>query len=146
MGPDTTVSSAWSARARRIVQHGAAQRAMPWYQDLLSVPFCAGGDDPAVGLDCWGQAAEIARRLGLELPIPGRSAQGLCWLGPSWECATAAGDLLGSDLEGMGSPTHVSTLVDPGRHLVLTCSERSGAFAVPSWTIAHLVGVWRAQP
>lgn len=38
------------------------------YDDLVGVPYVSGGRDPKKGLDCWGLAAELYRRQGIQLP------------------------------------------------------------------------------
>lgn len=153
-GPDTLLSAGWSAGERTEsevspVRAGAQTRSWPHtvpFRDLLGVPFIEGGDDPRRGLDCWGQAAEIARRLGLRLPIPGREEDGLTMVGTRWEDADRVGDLIGSDPGKIGVATHVSTVVDINHHLVLSCSENSGPFVVPASMIGRVICVRRPAP
>jgi len=154
-GPETTLICAWSpggaamgsgADPGRRAAPGASEARRVRFLDLLGVPFERGGDDPATGLDCWGQAAEINRRLGKRLPEPGRSAGGLQVVGTRAEDATMLGDLVCSDLEGTGEPSHVSVLVDLDRRLALSCSENGGPFAVPVGMLGKVVRILRAKP
>lgn len=117
------------------------------WQDLLSVPFLADGDDPSVGLDCWGQAREIARRAGIPFPDVGKR--------PTAEAALHAaafrrvmrwdevGDVLVSDPLNRGYVTHVSTVVDIDQGLALSTSERAGPFCWPIHRVHYELGVWR---
>lgn len=118
------------------------------YEDLLAVPFLAGGDDPAVGLDCYGQAREINRRLGRVLPAlgmgrptPETSAHGVAAL-VRVEYPPEVGDLLLDDPEGLGYPSHVSTVVRPG--WALSVSAKHGrAYCWPLGRVRSRCGIWR---
>lgn len=118
------------------------------WQDLLAVPFLAGGDDPAAGLDCWGQARIVNARIGLALPDLSRAR-------PTREDtelgmralvriahADRIGDMLFADPLGLGYPSHVSTVVVPGR-TALSTSERHGPYAWPLHRVPCALGHWR---
>lgn len=124
-------------------------QAVPW-EDLLAVPFLAGGDDPSVGLDCYGQAREINRRLGRNLPdlgairpTPDASAEGVSSL-VRLEGPIEVGDLLLDDPERLGYPSHVTTVVRPGWGL--SVSARHGrAYCWPLSRVLYRCGIWRAR-
>lgn len=41
----------------------------PWIQDLVGVPYVAGGDSPETGFDCYGLMRYVLKRArGVELP------------------------------------------------------------------------------
>jgi hypothetical protein len=114
------------------------------WEDLLRVPFLEGGDDPAIGLDCWGQAREIARRKGTPFPAerPDPREPGEFERVVRWE---EVGDLLTSDPTARGFVSHVSTVVDVARGLALSTSVRAGAFCWPIHRVHHEMGVYRLR-
>jgi len=117
------------------------------WQDLLGVPFLLGGDDPAVGLDCWGQARVIRARLGREIQaLPTREGDclplcALTCVGQRPTRSSEVGDLIFGDPEGKGYPSHVSIVVEPGR--ALTTTIRHGPLSISVRAAACEYGVWR---
>ena len=117
------------------------------YEDLLAVPFLLGGDDPVVGLDCWGQAREVCARVGLAFPDVTRTTpeksdlSGVTSHLTSIPQATQPGDLLLSDPEEYGYPSHVAVVVVPG--WVLTTSRKHGPSVMPLHRAPCELGVWR---
>lgn len=119
--------------------------------DLLSVPFVPNGDDPFVGLDCWGIACEIARRAGLVFPrLSGQTMESVAefnarfrCIGARWSCIGKVGDLMLSDPEHLGYASHVKTVVDVERELVLTTGVRTGPYSWPAHRARCELGVWR---
>lgn len=124
------------------------------WQDLLAVPFLVHGDDPAIGLDCWGIAREIARRAGLVFPrlvgptpdTAGEIRARFHYLGARWSCIGEVGDLLLSDPERLGYVSHVTTVVDVERAMVLTTSKRTGPYCWPAYRARCELGVVRLAP
>lgn len=111
--------------------------------DLLRVPFLEDGDDPAVGLDCWGQAREVCRRAGVPFPDIGRSEAARYFeLLPRW---SEVGDLLASDPTKKGRPSHVAVVVDVALGLALSTSVRAGPFCWPIHRASSECGVWRVR-
>lgn len=120
------------------------------WQDLLRVPFLAGGDDPSIGLDCWGICREVARRAGLAFPPHdwGEAEPGAAWstfrrIGDRWTALGAVGDLLVSDPERKGYASHVSVVVDAERGIVLSTSKLHGPYSWPAFRVPCDYGVWR---
>lgn len=113
------------------------------WTDLLVAPFSEGGDDPINGIDCWGLAREVARRAGLSFPSkPGEDR--FQYLGERWTALGMVGDLLVSDPTKKGHASHVGTVVDVERAMVLTCF-RAGAVCWPAHRVACTHGVWRLR-
>ena len=117
--------------------------------DLLTVPYLENGDDPSIGLDCWGQACEVARRAGLSFPVVGSRPSSEAAL---HECAfervpraDRAGDVLAADPHALGFVSHVSSVVDAERGLALSTSPRAGAFCWPIRRVGIGLGVWRLK-
>lgn len=105
---------------------------MNWL-DLLSVPFALGTDG-----DCWGLAREINRRLGRTLPeVP--CLDTLRRVEEPYE----VGDVLVSDPEGLGHPSHAAVVVEPG--WALTTSEKHGPRCLPIHRVRKECGVWRSS-
>lgn len=129
------------AKPRQGQPSGARKAA---YEDLLAVPFRNGGENPLLGLDCYGQAKEINRRLGHPLPCSDRTERGLLKVGDKWQDATELGDIIVSDPELTGELAHCSTVVSLRETFSLSCSERQGAYAIPARRISRVVGVWRS--
>ena len=124
---------------------------MNW-QDLLAVPFKLGGDDPATGLDCYGQARVIAQRAGLVLPDLHDGERVQDWLVRYPEACERVfaseglrvGGLILSDPEGLGFASHVATVVVAGRKAwAITTSERSGPMASSAFRMNASHGIWR---
>lgn len=119
---------------------------MDWV-DLLGVPFVMGGDDPKRGLDCWGMAREVCRRAGLLLgdrPVYSDargSTERVIQTLVRVPVADNLADMLFSDPEGLGFPSHVCSLVQPG--WVISTSKRHGPHAVPLARALCSYGVWR---
>ena len=117
------------------------------WQDLLCVPYLVDGDDPEIGLDCWGIAREVARRAMITFPFVGPR--------PSEEAVLRAscfqkvmrcdevGDILASDPTKRGFVSHVSAVVDVERGLALSTSPRIGPYCWPIHRVGHEFGVWR---
>lgn len=119
------------------------------WEDLLAVPFLAGGDDPTVGLDCYGQAREINRRLGRSMPelgqarpTPDASATGCAALIAVDPSEADVGDLALDDPEELGYPSHVSTVVRRGWALSVSANH-GRAYCLPFHRVKHRCGVWR---
>ena len=116
------------------------------WQDLLAVPFEHGGEDPDWALDCYGQAKVINARAGHPINDDAREASGLKRIGDRWsDVRLQVGDLLINDPEERGVMSHVSTVVDPSRPLVLSCSENHGPYACAAWMVQDLIGVYRVS-
>jgi hypothetical protein len=120
--------------------------------DLLAVQFAPRGDDPTIGLDCWGMAREVARRAGLFLPTwPHFTADDpraeltpfVEFLGDHCTAARKCGDLIIGDPKKLGWPSHVAVLVDELDLVALSTSEVHGAYAWPAFRHACDYGVWR---
>lgn len=119
------------------------------WEDLLGVPFLAGGDDPAVGLDCYGQAREVNRRLGQTIPALGQvrptpetSATGCAALVAVEIQDAEPGDMLLDDPENLGYPSHVTTVVSQGWGLSVSANH-GRAYCLPLHRVKHRCGVWR---
>lgn len=119
------------------------------WSDLLRVPFLDNGDDPAVGLDCFGLAREIARRAGIPFPDVG--------IRPSEEAVLRAscftklmrwdevGDILAADPTKRGFVSHVSVVVDTEKGLALSTAKRSGPYCWPIHRVHNELGAWRVN-
>lgn len=124
---------------------------MKW-EDLLDVPFVEGGDDPETGLDCWGMACEVNRRLGHALPPiesprvglrpPDGVQEAMEFLGSSPRDATRLGDVIASHGD-KPFVAHVAVLVAPG--WALTTTRRHGPWANTIWRHPCSMGVWRVR-
>lgn len=119
------------------------------YEDLLRVPYAEDGDDPRIGLDCWGQCCELLRRCGKVPPDVDRIVADM-------DTADSALTLVRKELRGplelgdvlVSMPTHrphVQTVVDPGMRLALTVQAGAGAILRPARMIENFVGVYRAR-
>ena len=121
------------------------------YEDLLALPYVERGDDPNVGLDCFGQMREVHKRLGfLSSPDEARDVSGIAdlarvgleVLGTDYRLATRLGDVLVSDPKGGSIPSHVSTLVEMRGPLFLSVQHnRDGRTGMPfllkGWAVAQ---------
>lgn len=129
---------------------------MHWI-DLLAIPFKAGSDDPDNGgIDCWGQARIVNKRVGRVVPELGgerpsrtiseegcRALVLVASIGtPISTVALETGDMFFSDPSDLGYPSHVATVVEIG-WAVSTC-EKHGPYAWPVRRMACDCGVWRA--
>ena len=124
------------------------------WRDLLAVPFRFGGEDAGTGLDCWGQARVIARRAGFYVPEwptrwrddPSRTmTPALEYVGPVPSCATHIADLLVSDPEELGWPSHVATIIDERTRHALSTSGKYGPYTLPAARHPCTYGVWRPK-
>ena len=109
---------------------------MDWV-DLLAVPFRHGGDSLADGLDCWGQAVEVNRRLGRAISARDPSVF------VRVDGCEDVGDILASDPERFGFISHVSTVVAP--NCALSTSIKHGPYTLPLHRVGKELGSWRPK-
>ena len=127
---------------------------------LLRVPFLWHGDDPEVGLDCWGAWKVVAAEAGLALPddhalrfgTGDDVASGLDALAAHFvpigvppEGGWRVGDLIQQDGRGRGVADHVATIVDTAAPLALTTSERTGTLVLRLGRLQRIVGALRVR-
>lgn len=108
----------------------------PDLSDLIGIPFLDGGQDPRIGLDCWGLVREVFRRYGIELPerlVPARDAEAIdrqidldrqSWV--RWFPPYAVPAVVVFRLGGGGVwCNHTGVLVAPGRFIHARAKTRS---------------------
>ena len=138
-----------SGIGRVVIPEGSALRRVPWHaagcdivsvawEDLLSMSF--------EEMPCADACETILRRLGYSVPASAWGEQN-AWikLGGSDMDATRLGDVVVSDPEQLGRPSHVAVLVDEAKHLFLTSIRNAGVVAMRGRAMRPVLGAYRLR-